>query len=193
MKSTTPSLARLLIAAMAALSLSGCGFLSIKDNLDPQAMDVYSEMYDKFVESGGDLGAATVWRVKVEEGVTFDDIRESLQSAALGTGLLKVGELPLSQEIEARSGEKQRLLHIFEFCNPLTARKAVDFSPYFSALLPCRISVVEDEEGQLWLYSLNMDMFVHGGRMMPEPFRTEALKVRDTIWDMMQRSSKGEF
>lgn len=47
--------AKLLIAATAALSLSGCGFLSIKDNLDPQAMDTYMDLYDKFVESGGIL------------------------------------------------------------------------------------------------------------------------------------------
>lgn len=193
MKSTTKSLAKLLIAATAALTLSGCGFLSVKDNLDPQAMDTYSDLYDKFVESGGDLGAATVWRVKVEEGVTTDDLAEAFKSAALGTGLLNVGEMPLSKEIEARTGEKQRYLHIYQFCNPITARKATDFSPYFSAYLPCRISVVEDEQGQLWLYSLNMDMFVHGGRNMPEPFKTEAKHVRDTIWKMMQAGAKGEF
>lgn len=193
MKSTTKSLAKLLFTATAALALSGCGFLSIKDNLDPQAMDTYMDLYDKFVESGGDLGAATVWRVKVNKGVTPDDIAEALKSAALGTGMMNVGEMPLSKEIEARTGQKQRYLHIYQFCNPITARQATDFSPYFSAYLPCRISVVEDENGELWLYSLNMDMFVHGGKMMPEPFRTEAIKVRDTIWKMMQAAAKGEF
>jgi uncharacterized protein (DUF302 family) len=193
MKSTTKSLAKLLIAATAALSLSGCGFLSIKDNLDPQAMDTYMDLYDKFVESGGDLGAATVWRVKVKPGIKPEDIGESFKSAALGTGLLNVGEMPLSKEIEARTGQKQRYLHIYQFCNPITARQATDFSPYFSAYLPCRISVVEDEKGELYLYSLNMDMFVHGGKNMPEPFRTEAIKVRDTIWKMMQAAANGDI
>ncbi|MDD3608237.1 MAG: DUF302 domain-containing protein [Halothiobacillaceae bacterium] len=181
------------ILLVAATSLSGCGFLSIKDNLDPKAMDVYSDLYDKFVESGGDLGAATVWRMEVQKGVTTDDIAEALKSASLGTGLLDVGQMPLSQEIEARTGEKQRYLHIYQFCNPITARKATDFSPYFSAYLPCRISVVEDEKGTLWLYSLNMDMFVHGGRNMPEEFKKDALHVRNTIWNMMVKASKGEF
>lgn len=193
MKSTTKSLAKLLIAATAALSLSGCGFLSIKDNLDPQAMDTYMDLYDKFVESGGNLGAATVWRVKVKPGIKPEDIGESFKSAALGTGLLNVGEMPLSKEIEARTGQKQRYLHIYQFCNPITARQATDFSPYFSAYLPCRISVVEDEKGELYLYSLNMDMFVHGGKNMPEPFRTEAIKVRDTIWKMMQAAANGDI
>ena len=184
---------KLLVAATAAFSLSGCGFMAIQDKLDPQAMDTYMQMYDKFVASEGDLGAATVWAVKVDKGVTPDDIAQALQSASLGTGLLDVGQMPLSKEIEARSGKPTRYLHIYQFCNPLTARSATDFSPYFSAYLPCRISVVEHENGELWLYSLNMDMFVHGGKNMPEPFRTDAIKVRDTIWKMMQAASKGEF
>lgn len=187
------SIAKLLIAATAALSLSGCGFLSIKDNLDEQAIPTYMDLYSNFVDSGGDLGAATVWRVKVKKGVTTSDIGDAFKSAALGTGLLDVGQMPLSKEIEARSGVKQRYLHIYQFCNPLTARQAADFSPYFTAYLPCRISVVEDENGELWLYSLNMDMFVHGGKAMPEPFKTEAIKVRDTIWKMMQAGANGEF
>ncbi len=184
---------KLLVAATAAFSLSGCGFMAIQDKLDPQAMGTYMEMYDKFVASEGDLGAATVWAVPVKKGVTPDDIAQALQSASLGTGLMDVGQMPLSKEIAARTGQPSRYLHIYQFCNPITARQAVDFSPYFSAYLPCRISVVEHENGELWLYSLNMDMFVHGGKNMPEPFRTEAVKVRDTIWKMMQAASKGEF
>jgi len=106
---------------------------------------------------------------------------------------MNVGFMPLSEEIAARTGEEQRYLAIHQYCNPITARAAVDFSPYFSAYLPCRIAVVEDEEGVLWLYSLNMDMFVHGGRNMPPGFKEEALKVRDTIWKMMEMAAKGEF
>lgn len=193
MKSTTKSLAKLLIAATAALSLSGCGFMSIHGNLDEKAIPTYMELYSNFVDSGGDLGAATVWRMKVKKGVTTSDIGEAFKSAALGTGLLDVGQMPLSKEIEARTGEKQRYLHIYQFCNPVTARQAADFSPYFTAYLPCRISVVEDENGELWLYSLNMDMFVHGGKAMPEPFKSEAIKVRDTIEKMMKAGANGEF
>ncbi|MEW5837525.1 MAG: DUF302 domain-containing protein [Pseudomonadota bacterium] len=184
---------KLAVAAVAAFSLSGCGFMAIQDKLDPQAMDTYMQMYDKFVASEGDLGAATVWAVKVNKGVTTDDIGEAFKSAALGSGLVDVGQMPLSKEIEARTGKPTRYLHIYQFCNPITARAATDFSPYFSAYLPCRISVVEHENGELWLYSLNMDMFVHGGKNMPEPFKTDATKVRDTMWKMMQAGSKGEF
>ena len=68
----------------------------------------------------------------------------------------------------------------------------VDFSPHMAAYLPCRITVVEKEDG-LWLYTLNMDMMVKMGRKLPSPLKEEARAVRDTIWEMMERASKGEI
>jgi hypothetical protein len=31
------------------------------------------------------------------------------------------------------------------------------------------------------------------GRKLPSPLKEEAMKVRDTIWEMMERASKGEI
>jgi uncharacterized protein (DUF302 family) len=62
-----------------------------------------------------------------------------------------------------------------------------------SAYLPCRVSLVEQDDGSLWLYTLNMDMMVKMGRKLPSPLKEEAQAVRDTLWEMMQRASKGEF
>jgi uncharacterized protein (DUF302 family) len=61
-----------------------------------------------------------------------------------------------------------------------------------AAFLPCRIVVVEQEDG-LWMYTMNMDMMVNMGRKLPPALRTEARKVRDTVWKLMERGAKGEF
>ena len=81
---------------------------------------------------------------------------------------------------------------VYSFCTPTTARRMVDFSPHMAAYLPCRITVVEKEDG-LWLYTLNMDMMVKMGRKLPSPLKEEANAVRDTIFEMMERASKGEI
>ncbi|MEZ5703501.1 MAG: hypothetical protein R3E42_18400 [Burkholderiaceae bacterium] len=36
-----------------------------------------------------------------------------------------------------------------------------------AAYLPCRVSLVEHDDGSLWLYTLNMDMMVKMGRGLP--------------------------
>ena len=51
-----------------------------------------------------------------------------------------VGELPLSEQVAAMTGEDQRFWKIYMFCDPLTAAKMVDYSDAFSAYLPCRIA-----------------------------------------------------
>ncbi|MDP3132878.1 MAG: DUF302 domain-containing protein, partial [Burkholderiaceae bacterium] len=61
-----------------------------------------------------------------------------------------------------------------------------------AAYLPCRVSLVEQDDG-LWLYTLNMDMMVKMGRKLPSPLKEEAMAVRNTIYEMMERASKGEF
>jgi uncharacterized protein (DUF302 family) len=79
------------------------------------------------------------------------------------------------------------------FCNPLTAANMFDYSVAFSAYLPCRISLIEDPHGKLWLYTLNMDMMIHGGKVLPEALKEEAIGVKDTIMDIMNRGATGEF
>ena len=100
--------------------------------------------------------------------------------------------MPLSKELEARTGQPQKLLKVYSFCNPTTARAMVDFSPHMAAYLPCRITLVEQADG-LWLYTLNMDMMLKLGRNLPPELQKEALGVRDTIHLMMERASKGEI
>ena len=39
------------------------------------------------------------------------------------TDLRDVGTLPLSKELEARSGKKEKLLTVYSFCSPATARR----------------------------------------------------------------------
>ncbi len=79
------------------------------------------------------------------------------------------------------------------FCNALTAAKMVDYSDAFSAYLPCRVTLLEDKQGQLWVYSLNMDLMIFGGKPLPPALKKEALRVKMIITDIMKRGANGEF
>ena len=175
------------------LATTGCGTISTLGKLEKGAGSEASRMWDRWVEAEGDIAVATTWEAKVKAGVSAKDVEEILKIVAVERNMRDVGVLPLSKELEARSGKKEKLLTVYSYCSPATARKMVDFSPHMSAYLPCRVSVVEHDDGSLWLYTLNMDMMVKMGRKLPSPLKEEAQAVRDTIWEMMQRGSKGEF
>jgi uncharacterized protein (DUF302 family) len=181
----------LLLAAVAVLA-SGCGTISTMGKLEAGAAEEAGKMWDRWIEGNGDIAVATTWERKVKPGVTINDIEQVLTQIASERNMKGVGDLPLSKELEARTGKPQKFLKVYSFCTPTTAREMVDFSPHMAAYLPCRITVVEKEDGS-WMYTLNMDMMVKMGRKLPSPLKENAWKVRDTIWEMMERGSKGEF
>ncbi|HEY0846631.1 MAG TPA: DUF302 domain-containing protein [Noviherbaspirillum sp.] len=173
-------------------ALAGCGTLRTMGNLEEGAGAEAMRIWDRWVASGGDIAVATTWERKVADGITVTEIEQALESVAAEDNIKAVGELPLSKELEARTGEKQKFLKVYSYCSPAIAKAMVEFSPHMSAYLPCRITVLEKEDG-LWLYTLNMDMMIRMGRRLPPELRQQVQKVRDTIWKMLERGSRGEF
>lgn len=189
-------LIRNLLALIGLIVVAGLIYLFVQvgavSSFDKQAGKTYWEMTKTLLKTG-DIAAATVWKIPVDEGLTADEVEEVMKFVANELNIKNVGELPLYKEIAAQTGNDYRYLKIFMFCNPLTAGIMADYSDAFSAYLPCRISLIEDKQGKLWLYSLNMDMMIHGGKPLPAELKEEALKVKDVILEIMNRGATGEF
>jgi uncharacterized protein (DUF302 family) len=159
---------------------------------DNQALTTYTTMARTLLETGN--GAeATVWKVPVQDGLSAQDVEETMKFVANEHNFKNVGELPLYKEIEAMSGEPSRFIKIFMFCNAMTAARMMVYSDAYSAYLPCRITLVEDTDGKLWLYTLNMDLMIHGGKELPPELKEEALQVREIVLDIINRGAAGDF
>ena len=180
-----------IIALFAALYKIEPVYHSVK-TFDEKALSTYSELVTNILKTGN-AAEATVWKAQVKEGLSPDDVEDAMRSVATEHNIKNVGELPLSKQVEAMSGKPYRYMKIFMFCNALTAAKMVDYSDAFSAYLPCRVTLLEDKQGRLWIYSLNMDLMIHGGKTLPPALKAEALRVKMIIQDIMQRGAAGEF
>jgi len=162
------------------------------DEFDEKAIDVYAEMVSTLLETGN-AAEATVWKFPVEEGLSIEDVDETLKAVANELNIKNVGELPLSGQVEAMTGNKSRFFKIYMFCNALTAAQMLEYSDAYSAYLPCRVSLVEDKQGKLWLYSLNMDAMIYGGRPLPAALKEEAMGVKEIILEILKRGAEGDF
>jgi uncharacterized protein (DUF302 family) len=182
----------LLVAGMIYMATQLGGNLANLRSFDSKAPEVYLDMAKKLIETGN-AAEATVWKVPVKEGLSWEDVEQTMRFVANEHNIKNVGELPLSEQVAAMTGKPQRFLKIYMFCNPLTAAHMFDYSVAFSAYLPCRISLIEDPQGKLWLYTLNMDMMINGGKVLPKALKEEASAVKDTILDIMNRGATGEF
>jgi uncharacterized protein (DUF302 family) len=180
------------VAGVIYASIQSASMMKALEEFDEKAVDVYIEMMEMVLETGN-AAEAMVWKVAVNEDLSAADVEETMRFVANEHNIKNVGELPLSGQIEAMTGGKSRFLKIYMFCNALTAANMLEYSDAYSAFLPCRVSLVEDKEGKLWLYSLNMDAMIYGGKPLPPALKEEAIGVKEIILDIMNRGAEGDF
>ena len=164
----------------------------IMAEFDPGYMEMYYDFATKLLETK-DPGEAMMWAVPVDEDISAEDVKESLKSLASARNFLFVGEAPFYKQVEAITGEKYRHISFMSFCDAMVGKMMADYRDAYTGFMPCRISVVEDKSGKLWLYSMNLDMMIHGGRRLPDDLRKEAIRVRNVIQEIMHGAAKGEF
>ena len=181
-----------LVALLIAAGIQTGPAITNLADFDKDALHTYGEIARELVVTGSGP-EATVWKIPVKEGLTPEEVEDTMRFVANEHNIKNVGELPLYKEVEAISGKPFRFLKIYMFCNAMTAARMLDLSDAFSAYLPCRISMVEDKSGKLWLYTLNMDLMIHGGKTLPDELKAEAIKVKEIILDIMNRGASGDF
>ncbi|MCB1864461.1 MAG: DUF302 domain-containing protein [Chromatiales bacterium] len=133
----------------------------------------------------------TVIKMPVEDGITMDDVVQSMKLRANNLNFKMVGHQPLYLELQAMGLESKRI-EIFQFCDARIAKTMIDFNTSFSAYLPCRITLLEDENGKPWLITMNLEMFIASANLSPE-LHKNAVQVRDTIKSIMEAGAAGDL
>lgn len=181
----------LALIGLVAVLVVAYGYSRMSD-FDPGFLSTYSEFGAKLLETG-DPGVSMMWAEQVEEGLSAEEVIESLKSIATERNFLFVGESPFYKQVMAITGEEYRYVNFLSFCDANVGKLMLEYRDQYSGFMPCRIALVEDRGGRLWLYSMNLDIMIHGGRELPEELKTEAIRVRNTLKAMMEGAAKGEF
>lgn len=144
------------------------------------------------VAMAGPKPEPAVISMALAKGVSPQDAIQSMQLRANSLNIKQVGDLPLSKQVTAMTGKATPLIHIFLFCNPLTAADIAGFNPEFAAYMPCRIALVQDKPGHYELVMINLDPLI---RQIPakSKLHAEAEKVKDTLLSIMQWGAEGRI
>mgnify|MGYP001547657248 FL=1 len=183
------------VIGILATLIAGLAFYkgsSMFSDYDPRFLEVYGDVAQRLVETG-DPGMAMMWSVSVEDGLSPEEVVESLKSLATARNFLFVGESPFYKQVQALTGEEYRYVNFLSFCDARIGKLMLEHHDQYSGFMPCRIALVEDTAGRLWLHTMNMDLMVHGGRELPPELKQGALRVRDTIREMMEGAARGDF
>ena len=129
------------IASLAWYGPTGWKYYSAFKTFDSKAFETYKKMADQLIETGN-AAAATVWKAKVAEGLTFEEVDESIKQTAIDRNIRGVGSLPLGDQVAAMTGKPWRKLNIYLYCNPLTAAKMIEARASL-----CRLPALPDFTG----------------------------------------------
>jgi len=188
----------LALVGVAAIVLAIVGFIWIRpiasrfSEFDTRAFDVYWGMFEKLLETGN-AADSSVWKARVKSGISLSELEETIRFVANQHNVKNIGELPVHESIKAATGKDHRLVKVYMFCDPLTGARLLEHSDSYSAYFPCRISLVEDKSGALWLYTLNIDAMIYGGLPLPPLIKAEASKIKAVMLDIMKRAAAGDF
>jgi len=159
--------------------------------LDPNAIGAYMHMFNEVLTTGRATDAMTR-RVKIDKDVSTEDVVDAMRSIAMDANMIQVGDSHMAEEKDA-NGKRQRYIRILHYCSPSIAKQFIDYSESFGAFMPCRILIVEDDNGDRWLYTMAMELMLFGGHTLPPAMMEKAEHVRDTMYKMMDMGAKGDF
>lgn len=133
-----------------------------------------------------------------KEGLSFDEVVESMKTKANEINFKYVGVNPLWKDVVAISGKQDTpRVEFYSFCDAMIARELLDLSLEFAVFLPCRIAVVEDANKKIWVLTLDWDVrwldTSKNPNQISASLREKAIKVREAIDTIMRAGASGDF
>ena len=133
-----------------------------------------------------------IYEVKVEPGVSYDDVVTSLKVAAEGKNFVSPATFPLGEHIKQRGLPLQGVLEVHSYCNLGLGAEILLDHPEFAVFAPCRIAIYE-KHGQLYL-ALDRPTYDLKHILNPTPrAQNAARQLEETLIWMMDQARKGEI
>jgi uncharacterized protein (DUF302 family) len=160
-------------------------------------MGLYMDMFDKVLTTGDPAKGMVIKRkLVIPEDMTkkeailnaleiMDEVGEQYGMAMVDTKLMSRGE-------KDDKGVYQPYVRIRSYCSPTIAKVFLAHSPEFIGFMPCRIGIVESKNGDVWLYTMSVDLMINGGRPLPSELLKLADEVRTGMYSMLEKAAKGE-
>jgi len=187
-KSILSTIGGITLIVVAYLAINFGGMMGKATTLHPDAMGHYMTMFEKVLETGSSA-EAMVRRVKINDDVSTEDVLDSMREIAADNNFLVVGDAKMSIKGSIKDPDGKRYIRILSFCAPSIAEKFIGYTEGFGAFMPCRILIVEDDEGNRWLHTMAMELMLYGGTPLPDDMLKMALRVRGLMYGMMDAAA----
>lgn len=134
----------------------------------------------------------------VKEGLTFDEVVQSMELRANQVNFKKVGHSPMWKDIQAVLGDTSApRIEVFHYCDIAAGREVLKYAPEALIFLPCRIAIMEDADKKLWVMTLDWDTAwldsISGHMGAPTDLIKAAATIRDKMDNIMKAAAAGDL
>jgi uncharacterized protein (DUF302 family) len=135
---------------------------------------------------------SALYIVKVESGVSYDDVVDSLKSAAEGKNFVSPATFPIGDHIRERGVPLKGVLEVRTYCSLGIGAEILLENPEFAAFAPCRIAIYE-KNGQLYMALDRPTYALRHIKSHSEKAAAAAKQIEETLIWMMDKARKGEI
>jgi len=137
-------------------------------------------------------------KYKAKPGISFDEVVESMMLRANQVNLKFVGKNQMWKDFRSVLNDHSApRIEVFSFCDIAVGRDMLRIIPEMAVFMPCRITVMEDADKNIWVMTLDWDVTginMAGKQLNITPeLRQGALAIRDKIDSVMRAGANGEL
>ncbi len=137
-------------------------------------------------------------KYQVKDGLTFDDVVQSMELRANQLNFKKVGHSAMWKDIQAVLGDAEApRMEVFHYCDIAAGREVLRYAPEALIFLPCRIAIMEDADKKLWIMTLDWDTAwldsISGKMGAPDNLVKAAADIRDKMDNIMKAAANGDI
>jgi len=134
----------------------------------------------------------------VKKGLTFDDVKASMELSANKLNFKKVGESAMWKDIQAVLGDMEApRMEVYHYCDIAAGREILKYAPEAIVFLPCRIAIMEDADKNLWVLTLDWNTAwldsLSGKMGAPDQLMKYAVDIRDKMDVIMKAAANGDL
>ncbi len=137
-------------------------------------------------------------KYKAKPGLTFDDVKASMELRANSLNFKKVGESAMWKDFQAVLGDMNApRIEVYHYCDIAVGREMLKYSPESAVYMPCRFTIMEDADKNIWVMTLDWDTTwldsVKGRMGTPDVLWDHAVVIRDKMDNIMKAAANGDL
>lgn len=171
------------------LILTACKSTALKPNIHEPSGDASNSAVKAF--------ESAIYEVQVDDGVSYQDVIDSLKSVSEGMNFVNPANFPIGEHMKLRGVDPQGIKEVHSFCNLSMGTEIMLDHPEFLVFAPCRVALYEkSNSNQQRKLFIGMARPTHDLKSIQHPTpraQKAAQDLENALIQLLNKAKKGDI